>query len=100
MKKTIEQEYYVIEKDGKVWGNAYEDKRSSSDDFIPIFKENEWEIETPLQKAEKIDKKDLEEIKKEGISYITYGGDPNIKKMETGKIKKAKVTTIIEIVDI
>ena len=100
MKKTIKQEYYVIEKDGKVWGNAYEDERSSSDDFIPIFEENEWEIETPLQKAAKLDKTDFEEIKKEGISYITYNGDPNIKKMETGKLKKVKVTTTIEIMDI
>jgi hypothetical protein len=100
MKRTIEQEYYVVEKDGKVWGKEYEDGKCSVDGYIPIFGENGFEIETPLEKAEKIGRETFEKIKKEGISYITYEGDTGIEKLEKGKLKKAKVTTIIEILDI
>ena len=100
MKRTIEQEYYVVEKDGKVWGKEYEDGKCSVDGYIPIFGGNDFEIETPLEKAEKIDRETFEEIKKEGISYITYAGNPDIEKLKKGKLKKVKVTTIIEITDI
>ena len=52
--KKIEQEYYVIENDGKMFGIEYEDGHCTVEGYIEPFSESEWTVGVPMAKVKKI----------------------------------------------
>lgn len=44
----IEQEYYVIENDGKFLGTAYEDGHCTVEGYIEPFNESELSVSVPM----------------------------------------------------
>lgn len=103
MKKQIVQEYYVLERDGKLYGEICPDGRSSYTLFIPIEEQkSRYFVYTPLEKVKKIGEFSKELIDKEGLGVLTYESNKEHflnEEIKGARLRKIKVTTVIEFID-
>ena len=97
----ITQEYYVIEKDGKMFGIEYEDGNSTCEGFIDPHTESEYSISAPMEKVRKINEKTKKAIDSRGLTYLTYSGNEErfLEKLSGSRIRKVRVTTTIEFLE-
>lgn len=96
--KEIIQEYYVLEREGKFYGEEYSDGKCTCNSFVPI---EHSETEPPLEKIKKIDSFAKRLIDEKGLSVLTYRGNEKrfLKDIEGANLRKMRVTTNIEFVD-
>lgn len=97
----IEQVYYVIEKDGKFFGTAYEDGHCMVENYIEPYNESEFSVNVPMSKVKRINESSKKYVDEYGIESLTYGGNKKrfLEQVGNGKLKKVRVTTTIEFID-
>ena len=97
----IEQVYYVIEKDGKFFGTAYEDGHCMVENYIEPYNESEFSVNVPMSKVKRINESSKKYVDEYGIESLTYGGNKKrfLGQVGNGKLKKVRVTTTIEFID-
>ena len=95
----VEQEYYVIEKDGKMFGIEYEDGQCTSEGYIKPF--SEYSTSVPMEKVRRICDRTKKYIDKDGLGVLTWGANKNrfLEQIGDGKLRKVRVTTTIEFID-
>lgn len=97
----IEQEYYVIENNGKFFGTAYEDGHCMVENYIEPYNESEFSVNVPMSKVKRINESSKKYVDEYGIESLTYGGNKKrfLEQVGNGKLKKVRVTTTIEFID-
>ena len=97
----IEQVYYVIEKDGKFFGTAYEDGHCMVENYIEPYNESEFSVNVPMSKVKRINESSKKYVDEYGIESLTYGGNKKrfLEQVGKGKLRKVRVTTTIEFID-
>lgn len=97
----IEQEYYVIENDGKFFGTAYKDGYCTVEDYIEPFNESEWSVNVPMSKVRRVNESSKKYVDEHGIESLTYDANKKrfLEQVKNGKLRKVRVTTTIEFID-
>lgn len=97
----IEQEYYVIEKDGKMFGTEYEDGQCTVENYIEPFSESKWSVNVPMSKVRRVNDSSKKYVDEHGIESLTYEGNKKrfLEEIGNGKLRKVRVTTTIEFID-
>lgn len=97
----IEQEYYVIENDGKFFGTTYEDGHCTVEGYAEPFNESEWSVNVPMSKVRRVNESSKKYVDEHGIESLTYEGNKKrfLEQVGNGKLRKVRVTTTIEFID-
>lgn len=97
----IEQDYYVIENDGKFFGTAYEDGHCTVEDYVEPFNESEWSVNVPMSKVRRVNESSKKYVDEHGIESLTYDANKKrfLEQIKNGKLRKVRVTTTIEFID-
>lgn len=97
----IEQEYYVIENDGKMFGIEYKDGHCTIEGYIEPFSESEWTVGVPMSEVRKINENAKKFVDEHGIESLTYEANKKrfLEQVGKGKLRKVRVTTTIEFID-
>ena len=97
----IEQEYYVIENDGKFFGTTYEDGYCTVEGYVEPFNESEWSINVPMSKVRRVNESSKKYVDERGIEFLTYEANKKrfLEQVGNGKLRKVRVTTTIEFID-
>ena len=97
----FEQEYYVIENDGKFFGTEYEDGHCTVENYIEPFNESEFSVNVPMSKVKRVSESSKKYVDEHGIESLTYESNKRrfIKQLGSGKLRKVRVTTTIEFID-
>lgn len=104
--KKFVQEYYIIEKDGKVWGQtpgACSDGECSDKSYRPFglkpFEDN-GRINLPMEDVDRFSESHTKYLKDNGLEkHWTWGSDKVKEELKQGTLRKIRVTTTIEFID-
>ncbi len=97
----IEQEYYVIENDGKFFGTEYEDGHCTVENYVEPFSESKWSVNVPMSGVRRVNDSSKKYVDEHGIESLTYEGNKKrfLEQIGNGKLRRVRVTTTIEFID-
>jgi len=99
----IEQEYWVVINDeGKVLNTDETHCDMDRLTYRDIFNKSKYGVTIPFEDVFKINDKQMNDAKQhgKGLNYFTYSDNFRFKNaVSKGKLKKVKVTTIIDFLD-